>query len=383
MTSKDVIRLSSRELPQQAGHRAAWRPCCGSSRRSRASSRSAARISAASGTPRWSARSPSDRERVRGVAEQQVAENAAPGRHRHRRRTARGSRGRFALVSDPGSSSPSRPGPRQKQPRRDSVTDARGTPARARTPSHKASSGSTSSRWTLGGHRDPVPGNVAGLPADRVLDDAADALAAAIPTPPDDFDPEKLGLIRGTPELAVPGEHALRVHGRSSTTSSAPCGTIMVFLGIVPLGSRRSATTSCRCRSARRTWRSRASTWRRTGRSWSAASSCWRASSHRAAHRSRAGPRTLRCPSSRRRPDLLADRHGDHHHLVALRRDQLHRHDAEHAREGLTMGRLPVFCWAQLVTAVLLLLAFPVLEAGRSCSFSIASPAPASTSRRT
>ena len=32
--------------------------------------------------------------------------------------------------------------------------------------------------------------------------------------------------------------------------------------------------------------------------------------------------------------------------------------------KGMTLGRLPVFCWAQLVTAVLLLLAFPVLEAG-------------------
>jgi cytochrome c oxidase subunit 1 len=32
--------------------------------------------------------------------------------------------------------------------------------------------------------------------------------------------------------------------------------------------------------------------------------------------------------------------------------------------KGMTFGRLPIFCWAQLVTAVLLLLAFPVLEAG-------------------
>ena len=32
--------------------------------------------------------------------------------------------------------------------------------------------------------------------------------------------------------------------------------------------------------------------------------------------------------------------------------------------KGMTLGRMPVFVWAQLVTAVLLLLAFPVLEAG-------------------
>jgi len=32
--------------------------------------------------------------------------------------------------------------------------------------------------------------------------------------------------------------------------------------------------------------------------------------------------------------------------------------------KGMTLGRMPVFVWAQLVTAVLLLIAFPVLEAG-------------------
>ena len=32
--------------------------------------------------------------------------------------------------------------------------------------------------------------------------------------------------------------------------------------------------------------------------------------------------------------------------------------------KGMTLGRMPIFCWAQLVTAVLLLLAFPVLQAG-------------------
>ena len=37
-------------------------------------------------------------------------------------------------------------------------------------------------------------------------------------------------------------------------------GTIMVFLGVVPLAVVRSATTSCPCRSARPTWRSRNST---------------------------------------------------------------------------------------------------------------------------
>jgi len=35
-------------------------------------------------------------------------------------------------------------------------------------------------------------------------------------------------------------------------------GTIMVFMGVVPLAVGGFGTSWCRCRSARRTWRSRA-----------------------------------------------------------------------------------------------------------------------------
>ena len=69
------------------------------------------------------------------------------------------------------------------------------------------------------------------------------------------------------------------------------------------------------------------------------------------------------CDSPTDGPDVLADRHGVPDHLVAARLGQLHRHDHPTARAGLTWMRLPFFVWAQFVTAFLLLLAFPPLEA--------------------
>jgi cytochrome c oxidase subunit 1 len=49
-------------------------------------------------------------------------------------------------------------------------------------------------------------------------------------------------------------------------------------------------------------------------------------------------------------------------HLVAPGRGEL-RTTAIHASPGLSFFRLPFFCCTQLVTAFLLLLAFPPLEA--------------------
>ena len=62
--------------------------------------------------------------------------------------------------------------------------------------------------------------------------------------------------------------------------------------------------------------------------------------------------------------DLVADGHDGADLLVAAGCDQLHHHHhpaSEH--KGLSFFRLPFFCWAQFVTAFLLLLAFPPLQA--------------------
>ena len=66
---------------------------------------------------------------------------------------------------------------------------------------------------------------------------------------------------------------------------------------------------------------------------------------------------------SRAQADDVAHRDDLPDHLVAARRDQLHRHHYPAPREGSHLHALPFFVWAQFVTAFLLLLAFPPLEA--------------------
>ncbi len=51
------------------------------------------------------------------------------------------------------------------------------------------------------------------------------------------------------------------------------------------------------------------------------------------------------------------------HHVVTTRRGEFHRHHHPLRAPGMTWMRLPFFVWAQFVTAFILLLAFPPLEA--------------------
>jgi cytochrome c oxidase subunit 1 len=79
--------------------------------------------------------------------------------------------------------------------------------------------------------------------------------------------------------------------------------------------------------------------------------------------RSPGGPPTRLSPSSQAGPDVVARRDDLPDHLVAARRGELHHDDDPAPRQGLTFMRFPFFVWAQFVTAFLLLLAFPPLEA--------------------
>ena len=64
------------------------------------------------------------------------------------------------------------------------------------------------------------------------------------------------------------------------------------------------------------------------------------------------------------RPDYVADRHGLPDHVVAAwARSTSSSRSSSFERKGLTSCRLPFFVWTQFVTSFLLLLAFPPLEA--------------------
>ena len=139
----------------------------------------------------------------------------------------------------------------------------------------------------------------------------------------------------------------------------------------LPRALRASAwpTTSCRCRSARATWRSPGSTPCPTGSSSSAGSRCSPASSPPTAPPTSAGPATRRCRSSSASPGPGADLW-----LIGVLLTGLSgiltgvniiATVFTMRAPGMTMFRMPIFTWNMLVTSVLILIAFPVLTARR------------------
>ena len=142
-------------------------------------------------------------------------------------------------------------------------------------------------------------------------------------------------------------------------------GTIMVFLGVVPLavggfGNYRDAAADRRARHGV----PEAQHDELLGVLLRRRDRCSRASSCPAAPRSRAGRRIRRSPTSRRRPDDVAGRHDVPDHVVAARLGQLHRHDRAAAREGPDATcACRSSCGRSSSPSFLLLLAFPPLEA--------------------
>ena len=132
-------------------------------------------------------------------------------------------------------------------------------------------------------------------------------------------------------QLAYPGQRGSLPR---STTASARCtAPSWCSSASCRWRSARSATTSCRCKSARPTWPSRGSTWRAGGSTPSAASSCWPASSRPGGA---ADVRLDVVRAARRlrpvRTDLLAVRHAVPDLLVAAGGAELHHHDRAAAR---------------------------------------------------
>ena len=188
----------------------------------------------------------------------------------------------------------------------------------------------------------------------------------AIPTPPDDFDPEKLGLIRGLLNWLFPESMPYGFMDPVFYNQlGAMHGTIMVFLGIVPLGVAAfgnyvmplqiGAPDPALGRLIM------ASYWTfLVGGTVLMASFLAPGGAPQSGWTSYA-PLSVVAPPGQTYwligmvIIITSSLFGAINFIVTM---------LNMRAKGLTMGRLPVFCWAQLVTAVLLLLAFPVLEAG-------------------
>ena len=188
----------------------------------------------------------------------------------------------------------------------------------------------------------------------------------AIPTPADDFDPEQLGLIRGLLNWVFPENMPFGFMDPTFYNQlGAMHGTIMVFLGIVPLGVAAFGNYVMPLQIGAPDMAfprlNMASYWTFLVGGLVIMASFFADGGAPQSGWTSYAPLSVVAPVGQTYwligmvIIITSSLFGAINFIVTM---------LNMRAKGLTMGRLPVFCWAQLVTAVLLLLAFPVLEAG-------------------
>ena len=188
----------------------------------------------------------------------------------------------------------------------------------------------------------------------------------AIPTPPDDFDPDKMGMIRSLLNWLFPENMPFGFMDPAFYNQlGAMHGTIMIFLGIVPLGVAAFGNYVMPLQIGAPDMAfprlNMASYWTfLVGGIVMMASFLAPGGAPQSGWTSYA-PLSIVAPPGQTYwligmvILITSSLFGAINFIVTT---------LNMRAKGLTFGRMPVFCWAQLVTAVLLLLAFPVLEAG-------------------
>jgi cytochrome c oxidase subunit 1 len=188
----------------------------------------------------------------------------------------------------------------------------------------------------------------------------------AIPTPPDDFDPEKLGMIRSLLNWLFPERMPFGFMDPVFYNQlGAMHGTIMIFLGVVPLGVAAFGNFVMPLQIGAPDMAfprlNMASYWTYLLGGIVLLSSFLAPGGAPQSGWTSYAPLAVVAPAGQTYwligmlIVITSSLFGAINFIVTT---------LNMRARGLTMGRLPVFCWAQLVTAILLLLAFPVLEAG-------------------
>ncbi|HEY8514270.1 MAG TPA: cbb3-type cytochrome c oxidase subunit I [Candidatus Binatia bacterium] len=188
----------------------------------------------------------------------------------------------------------------------------------------------------------------------------------AVPTPPDDFDPEKLGLIRSFLNWMWPEKMPYGfMDPEFYNQLGAMHGTIMIFLGVVPLGVAAFGNYVLPLQIGAPDMAfprlNMASYWTYLVGGIVLMASFWAPGGAPQSGWTSYAPLSVVAPTGQTYwligmvIIITSSLFGAINFIVTT---------LNMRAKGMTLGRMPVFCWAQLVTAVLLLLAFPVLEAG-------------------